>query len=185
MNRVRERSTTLRALFLWLGLGLVFTASAQATCSSLDPIEKDRLSVAWVSPLGVNAWQSTWIPVVQTAQLRGALDETGGDLARMLQILGLRKKSKPPKRRYKVVIFEVSPEYLCRPIDGVEPDVEVDGQPACLPRLSKTKRNYKGCGFTTDRLDGARGLDVYRTQWRDAAQSGFCVLPADRFVQGE
>ena len=158
---------------------------AQDICPTLDSIPKARLSVAWVSPLGVKAGPRRWIPVVQTAQLRDAISTDDADLARMLQLLGERRRSTRPKRRYKVVVFEVAPEYLCRPLVDTEAGMVVDGQPSCPPRFGKTSRRYSGCGFTTDLSDDSRGLDLYRVQWRDVAQSGFCVLPAERFVQGE
>lgn len=168
-----------------LGLVLAGPAHGQTTCETLTPILKDRLSVAWISPLSASAGHRSWVPVVQTSELREVLGQTHADLARMLQLLGMRRRSSPPKRRFKVVVFEVDPEHLCRPIDGPEQGTIIDGQVACPPRFGKAKRHYKGCGFTTDRLDASRGLDLYRVQWRDVARSGFCVLPADRFVQGE
>ena len=76
-----------------LGLLWVSPANAQSTCDTLDPIMKTRLSVAWVSPLSATATQRSWIPVVQTAHLRAALEQTDADLARMLQMLGMRRRS--------------------------------------------------------------------------------------------
>jgi hypothetical protein len=169
----------------WLLLASLASGQEASRCDALHSLDRDQLSVAWVSPLKRRAKNTTWIPVVETSVLRDWLDREGADTARLLQMLGLRKRSSPPSRAFKVTIFEVNAAALCRPVDGVLEGELVDGQPGCIARLSKPKGNYLGCGYTTDLLYFDRGVDLFYAQWKDVAETGFCVLPAERFVRGE
>lgn len=136
---------------LLLGVAL----ASEPVCGGLTA-PGETLSVAWVSPLGQRVGPRGTVEVVRTRDLRAALqDRAGGQLGRMLQLLGLRRSAAPPSRRWKVTVFDVRGADLCRP---------------------------SGCGFTVDRADGSRGLEIFRVRWADAARDGFCVLPAQRFV---
>lgn len=149
------------------------------------PTPPDTLSVAWVSPLRKRARGGTWLALVPTADLRTFVRaEGGGSVARMLQRVGLRERSKEPRRRYKVVVFDVRASDLCRPlVGGVEGELH-HGVRACDERRSDPDRATAGCGFTIDRATGAEGSPLYRARWNDVAGAGFCVLPAERFVGG-
>jgi hypothetical protein len=164
---------------LLLSLGL-----AQETCAQLDPLDRERLSVAWVSPAGQQVFHHSWLTVVPTTELQDWVAGHGNSVTRMLQGLGLRKSFKPPARRWKVTIFEVDADTLCRPMAEGEPGTRVGGHPVCR-RNDRGVRGDDGCGYTVDTHAGDRGLDVFRIQWRDAAATGFCVLPADRFLRGD
>ena len=143
------------------------------------------VSVAWVSPLRRRASGASWLAVVRTSELRAWTRSQQASLPRMLQRLGLRRRDKEPSRSWKVVVFEVSSEHLCRPMmdrEGFEPVVPGGVVSSCPPTLNRSSRAQDGCGHTIDRSDDSRGLQQFRVQWRDAAARGFCVLPAERFV---
>lgn len=158
---------------------LVATALAQ-DCAKLEP-PPEHLAVAWVSPVRQSAHGGTWLPVIPAADLRAFVRAESPGTGRLLQALGVRKKTKDPKRRYKVTIFDLTSADLCRGIEGTEEGYVVDGVAAC-GRLDRETSTYSGCGYTTDRADGKRGFDLYRVQWKTAAARGFCVLPLERYL---
>lgn len=157
-------------------------AEVPSRCSADLAEPPEALSVAWISPLRRKARARTWLWVVPTSELRARVAEEGGGIARTLQLVGQRKRSKEPSRRYKVTIFDVRADALCRPLDGVEPAQVVAGVPACSERLGRASGTYDGCGVTPDLATGADGLPAYRARWRDLAVHGFCVLPLDRLI---
>lgn len=158
---------------------LVATALAQ-DCAKLAP-PPDHLAVAWVSPVRRSARRGTWLPVVPAADLRAFVKAQSPSPGRLLQALGVRKRAKDPKRRYKVTIFDLTAADLCRPVEGTEEGYVVDGVGAC-GRLDHATSTYSGCGYTTDQADGKRRFDLYRVQWKTAAARGFCVLPLERYL---
>lgn len=162
-------------------LFLTAALAAEPVCKAPHTAPAETLSVAWVSPLGERVGARGSIDVVRTRDLREALaSRADHDLGRMLQLLGLRRQSDPPSRRYKVTIFDVRGADLCRTIEGIDEPVTLEGVRSC-PR-GKPAGKQDGCGFTVDRADGSRGLEAFRIRWEDAARDGFCVLPAERFV---
>lgn len=139
------------------------------------------LSVAWVSPLGRRARAGSWLYVVPTSDLRAFAEGEGkGQVGRTLQWLGQRRTAKDPHRRYKVVVFDTSPDELCRPI--VSDDATLDGVRPCDVNHAGPDGAYDGCGFATDRADAEPSVQLYRAQWRLLSVDGFCVLPFDRFL---
>ncbi len=125
----------------------------------------DQLSVVWVSPVRKRAHAKTLLPVVATQDLREWMAKEQPSVGRLLQRLGMRKKSKEPKRKYKVVIFDIRSGDLCRPMDTVNDGTGVSGLPSCLGGSGNATRKYSGCGFTTDQKTGARAFDLYRIPW--------------------
>lgn len=166
----------------WLGLAL---AADPPTCENVElPAAPAALSVAWVSPVGRTVGRKASVMVVPTRELRGWVGrEAHGSTARMLQRLGLRGSPREPKKRWKVVIFDAEPGDLCRPVVGHEEPAVVSGMLTCTPRQSKVAKGQSGCGYTTDRASGEMGLEQFRGTWEDLARNGFCVLPAERFVE--
>ena len=162
---------------MWLAamVGAALASSCDPEALSPPP---ETLSVAWVSPLPRRA--HGWLEVVRT---RDAARQ--GDVGRMLQALGRRRKDTAPRRRYKVVVFDVSATALCRGVAGVEEGAVVGGVRACADRLTRSTRSTDGCGHVVDRADDSAGVEVFRARWRDLAREGFCVLPAERFVVGQ
>ncbi len=164
-----------------VALMLTAALAAEPECSEAFFPPDEGLSVAWLSPVGQRVRARTWIEVVATGALRDWLRaDPSATLGRTLQLLGRRKKPEDPRRLYKVTVFEARVPDLCRPIkvgEGAPPLLE--GVALCDGHT----RRGSSCGYTVDRSDGSRGLDVYRIQWRDAAILGFCVLPAARFLE--
>jgi len=166
-------------LTLWLA-----TALAAPVCDDLAPIQRDEVSVAWVSRVGARASGRSWLTVVNTADLRGWATSHHADLTRLLQGLGRRRSDEPPRHGWKVVVFDVDADTLCRPTDTATPGSDLAGVAVCEDRGRHVSGIDHGCGHTVDRLDGGRGLDVFHVRWDDAARQGFCVLPVDRFLDG-
>ncbi len=144
----------------------------------------EAVSVAWVSPSGRTVGRRGRLSVVRTAELRGWLaEQERPTVGRMLQRLGLRRRERTPRRPWKVVIFDVEPQDLCRPVAGYPDPVAMAGLVTCAPRASRPRAGQTGCGHTVDRATGGEGLEQYQGQWADLARNGFCVLPAERFVE--
>jgi hypothetical protein len=167
-------------LTLLVGLHL---ALAQEPCEAQLTAPPPALSVAWISPLRKRTSNARWLVVVPTrdlaAWLRAHPDATTGDL---LRYVGERRRPKEPHRQYKVTIFDAEPGSLCRPLEGMEPPTAVEGVLACPRGVGRATRRYQGCGVATDYNTGGDGPEVYRSQWRDLARRGFCVIPAERFL---
>lgn len=153
-------------------------------CQALSPLGRERLSVAWVSPAGRQVWHHTSLEVVPTTELQAWLKEHGPTVPRMLQGLGLRRSHKQPVRRWKVTIFEVDADTLCRPLAGYEAGEIVAGHPVCKREDRGVRGDLEGCGVTLDAHAQQAAMSMFTIKWRDAAAAGFCVLPADRFVRG-
>ena len=167
-----------------LALKAIAFGQATPSCEGDFGAVPDTLSVAWISPVSqrVGAGRSLW--VVESLDLRKWLTENPhAGIGRTLQHLGMRKRSKDPKRRYKIAIFEVPKSEICRPLAGYPEGAEESGLAVCDARKSKATSKYTGCGYITDRGDASRSLDVYRVEWRDASRNGFCVIPATRFLK--
>lgn len=164
----------------WL---IAWAALASEPCELGFAPPPEVVSVAWVSPTREKAGNNKWLSVVPTRELTAWLrehpDATTGDLLRRV---GMRTKPGEPRRTYKVTIFEVASQHLCRPIEGaLETDV-IDGVHACSGGLNRTTKTYDGCGVATDFNLASPGPTLYKAQWRDLARNGFCLLPAERFV---
>lgn len=163
-------------MILWL-LGVAF---AQEPCAEALTTPPERLAVAWVSPVRQRTGRRGMVRVVQSAELQAWVTANRPTVGRLLQHVGERKRSKEPRGRYKVVVFDVSRDLLCRPLDGIEGGTLVDGVVAC--DRARSNGRYGGCGVATDLATGKRGPEVYEIAWRDAAARGFCVVPAQRYV---
>lgn len=159
---------------------ILLVGLAMGACQADLSPPPDTQSVVWVSRLRKTVGRNGRVTVVPVAALRARAKRrmTSG---RMLQILGLRKKARSPRRPWKVTVFEASSGALCRPVEG-DPAAFVDGLPACSKRESRATRRCDGCGRTIDRAGLGQGVEVYRASWRDLAPQGFCVMPLDRFV---
>jgi hypothetical protein len=159
--------------------------SAPPVCEATAPLP-DTVQVAWVSPLDKRVGAESQLEVVRVTDLRKLVEAEQRDPTRVLQALGLTKKES--KERWKVTIFDVKREWLCRPIDA-DPANDVAGMDVCEekwqdPAPGTVNRSYSGCGYLLDAKDGDRTLDAYRLRWRTAVTWGFCVLPLERFLGG-
>lgn len=172
-------------ILLALLLNLAWAQSEPATCSQERlaelPEADARFAVAWVAP-----WRRHphgHVSVVPTVELRSWLDAQNPRwTGRTLQWLGVRRRNSDPRRRFQVRILEVTRDELCRPMIGVEPGTDVNGVPACKPRLVGPERELDGCGRTRDRRTGEPGATRYVIDLSDARPRGYCVVPLQRYL---
>lgn len=145
------------------------------------PAPPERLAVAWVG-----RWRqrpSGALRVVPTSELSGWIAaQRPAWTGRTLQRLGLRRRNTDPRRRFKVVVFDVQASDLCRPIDGVDKGTPIAGSTACAPRHARNRKST-GCGHTQDRKTGAPGFTQFVVRRRDAVDSGHCVVPLERYLE--
>lgn len=161
-------------------LALLFGVAFGA-CGDAPPVP-DTLAVAWVSPLGKHVSGASWLPLVTTADLRAfAAKNEADDYVRTLQWLGLRSSARPPQRRYKVVVFDVSRESLCRPVGAGEPSG--DEVRRCEDERAAPRAAHDGCGYLTDLRTETPSAPVFSARWEDVSADGFCVLPLERFLE--
>ena len=165
------------AFFTLVWLSLAGGAMAQECAELGEP--KETLAVAWVSPVRRQVLGSTWLEVVANRDLASLVKREKAGVGRILQALGMRRRSSDPKRRFKVVVFEVDRGILCRPLEDMAEGSTVKGVRVCPQGLS---RRGPECAYTEDRATKSKGLDVYRVRWKDAARNGFCVIPAHRYA---
>lgn len=171
-----------------LAAALTSTASAQA-CQAIKEVP-ETLQVAWVSPVGKRVGSRTRMEVVRVSDLRAWIRTQGADKARVLQGLGIapRNAERKAARAWKVTVFDVRSEWMCRPLEGAAVGEDHGGVVSCSENDAKPMRNqkkgYSGCGYSLDTGSSTRGLDVYRVPWGAAASYGFCVMPLERFLSG-
>lgn len=158
-----------------------------ASCKATVEVP-DTLQVAWVSRLGARAGAHTALAVVRVADLRRLIESSDRDATRVLRALGLLGKRGEARGAWKVTIFDVKREWLCRPVEGPQ-EATIAGVAACPDDLQRGApgirgRAWSGCGYLLDTASGARTLDVFRIEWESAVAWGFCVLPLRRFLDG-
>lgn len=166
-------------LLAWVG-----GASACEVPKSLG----DTVQVAWVSPVPKQVGASAMLTVVRTADLRTLVVERGRDPTRSLQLLGLLAPRQEIRQDYKITLFDVKAEWLCRPMAGEEGTV-VAGLRICDENQQDRgwgihPKVWTDCGYLVDMMSGVRTLDVYRIAWEEAVTWGFCVMPLSRFLEG-
>lgn len=163
------------ALFSTLAFG-------QATCDlERLPALPDHLSVVWVAPRSRRVRSGSWLTVVPTLDVMDFAREEEPTVGRLLEHLGQRRSGRrEPRRAYKVMVFDVAPDSLCRPIDGL--DARVVGVDVCEFKTRHFK-GTDGCGFTVDTGTRRVGPPAFRARWADLVKAGFCLLPAERFLQ--
>ena len=151
----------------------------------------ESLQIAWISPARQQVGMGGFVEAVRVADLRAWIKEHGQDKVRLLRGLGMvgpRGGKWAAKRAYKVTIFDVKREWLCRPITDVEPGTSKNGAIVCENKQQRAlwgyRKGYTGCGYIEDTQTRQRSLDSFRIRWSDASSFGFCVLPLDRFIEG-
>lgn len=175
-------------LLLALALAGSSPASAQACQRVADAPE--ALQVAWLSLLSDRAGREEVLEVVRVADLRQWIRDNGTDVGRLLQGLGMapRNASRKADKDWKVTVFDVRSEWMCRPTQAGEPGENLGGMEICDEkdggRLRPHRWGYSACGYTLDTGASTRGLDVYRVTWSAASAYGFCVMPLERFLGG-
>ncbi len=144
--------------------------------------------VAWISPVRKGARASTELQVVRVGDLRSWVNQHGADQTRLLQGMGYVGPAggRKAEKDWKITIFDVRAEQVCRPVEGLEPGADWMGAPVCSEDLLRTVgRHESTCGYTLDRgAEDSRGLDTFRVRWEQASAQGFCVFPLERFLEG-
>lgn len=177
---------------LWmLMLAGAALADEPPECESLVAVP-GSFQVAWISPVRKGARSSTQLQVVRVGDLRSWVNQYGADQTRLLQGMGYvgpaggrRVWAGRAEKDWKITIFDVQAEQICRPVEGVMAGADLMGAPVCGEELLRTVgRHESTCGYTLDRADDSRGLDTFRVSWEQAAAQGFCVFPLERFLEG-
>jgi hypothetical protein len=173
------------ALLLLLASAAPAAPTPPPACPAVAPLDREALSVAWVTRASHHVWPWTRITVTPTRELRERALATKADVPRLLQLVGARRSSREPRRPWIVVVFDVTDDDLCVPAD---PDRVAGDRFAGLPVCDRGDHGLglldDHCGRAIDRKTGKTSLPVWRIRWRDAAARGFCALPAERFVRG-
>lgn len=171
----------------------IAVSDADATeCASVASLPQ-AVQIAWVSPVQEQARPKETIEVVQLQDLQRWMDAEQADAKQVLHHLGMlpkRSRRTIDPDAYKIVIFDVETDSLCRSVALSEDSTTlvIEGLSACTERAKPAKLysryGYTGCGYTWDTQSQSKGLDVYRISWQDASKWGFCVLPLSRFLLG-
>ncbi len=179
-------------IFRFLGVLLLAGGTARAAPSACEEpaAVPDAVQVAWVAPLGRTVGASASLEVVRVGDLRRAAADVDdpGRLLQTLGILGRRPSEARVDRGWQVVIFDVSSDELCRPVEEEDPGATIGGVAVCEEGWNKARRGHRkgwtGCGYSLDTGASTRGLDVFRVEWETAAARGFCLMPLQRFMDG-
>ena len=160
-------------------------------CVSTLYAPPETFQVAWISPVGKSVWSNETIEVVPMKDLRLWVHENKATPSDVLAYLGMRsaKAKEAQAIDYKITIFDVHRDTLCRPIKGAEPGSTQSNIAVCLEKEQKPKswahrHGFTGCGYAVSSKTNQRSLDVYRVRWMDASTMGFCVFPLGRFLDG-
>jgi len=167
---------------------LVTAGPAHAQACEVAADVPDAVQVAWISPMNRKVRGSTALEVVRVKDLRAWVRTQGADQARLLQGMGMapRGGGRVVDDDWKVTVFDVRSEWMCRPMEDTAGGEDLGGVPACeepdAGRLRGHRHGYTGCGYTLDTAASTRGLDVFRISWESASSQGFCVMPLSRFL---
>lgn len=164
------------------------------TAWGCEPVESvpESLQVAWISPVRDRARAREFIEVVRVRDLRAWIRANSSDPVRVLQVVGMLERgelSESAGEDYKITVFDVQREWLCRPLLSATPGEDISDIAACPASEQEAadrahRAGFTGCGYTLDTHASIRGLDVYRLPWSDASAWGFCVMPLARFLEG-
>jgi hypothetical protein len=152
----------------------------------------ETVQVVWISPAREQVRLHEDIEVIRLQDLRVWLEEEDASAKELLHQMGMLSKRswrEIDPSDYKITIFDINRNWLCRPMtDEIEGTI-IEDIPVCQAKQSKptnyyTRYGFTGCGYSFNTLTAERGFDVYRIDWSDAATWGFCVMPLDRFLSG-
>ncbi len=160
-----------------LGLALGASSGPEACPAQGLSAPGSSLQVVWISPVRQRVGANQAIQVVRVDQLQSWVHSNAADQTRVLQALGLvgKRGGWRSRRLYKATVFEVDSEQLCRPLQGWPAGEVVSEVRAC--------DRSRSCGWTQDSLTGQDALEAFEIDWREAARWGFCVAPAELYLQ--
>ena len=104
----------------------MIAAMSAWACDEVSPVPSS-LQVAWISPLSRTARSGTALEVVRVQDLRSWIRSNSSDMDRVLQALGMIDRGASASTEYKITIFDVQGESLCRPISAADPGEDVSG----------------------------------------------------------
>ena len=171
---------------------LLFVSIAiSVACEELNEIPS-ALQVAWISPVRKQVGVRQDIEVVRLHDLQLWINEQQPTAKEVLHQMGMLSKLSVrdiDSTEYKITIFDVEQEWLCRPIREQPEGLAVQGVSVCEAKKAKpasayARYGFTGCGYTYNTQREQRGFDVYRIDWSEASTWGFCVLPLNRFLAG-
>ena len=177
---------------------IVFLLKMVWACEDLASVP-DALQVAWISPVRSQVRYKEQINVVRYSDLQKYVKNERPNTTQLLQHMGMKRgkiRREISADRYKLVIFDVTSESMCRPIEIQEGDesvqnTSVTGLSVCKEKRALvpfrksqelTRKGDSGCGYLINTQSLERTFDVYRISWADASAQGFCVLPLSRFL---
>lgn len=176
---------------MWWFLSFVGCLKQTQPCSPNLYAPPETFQVAWISPVGQTVWSNETIEVVPMKDLRLWVHENKANSSDLLAYLGMlsAKGKKVEAANYKITVFDVHRDTLCRPIRDAEPGTIQSNVAICLEKDQRAKswahrHGYTGCGYAINSKTNKRSLDVYRVRWMDASTMGFCVFPLARFLDG-
>ena len=83
--------------------------------------------------------------VVRVADLRAWIRTNGADPARVLQGLGMapRNAARKAARGWKVTVFDVRSEWMCRPLEGTPAGEDHAGVVSCSEKAAKPMSSHR------------------------------------------
>lgn len=171
---------------------LISTAFAtEPECGQLATLP-EVTQVAWISPITEQAWPNEYIEVVRFVDFRTWAREGTPEAKEVLHAVGMisGKSSRAVEANdYKITIFDIKSEWLCRPIVSPEEGELVEGVPICHTkeqRMATFSRRFgfTGCGTIENTSTNSSSFNVYRIPWSQAVTWGFTTMPLDRFLDG-
>ena len=180
------------SIFSLYSLGLMGLAIAnEPVCGSLSE-PPELFQVAWIAPVTERAWSSEHIEVVRLVDFRTWVREEEADAKSVLHAVGMlseQSQSEILANDYKITVFDVKSDWLCRPIKSFEEGELRAGIPICHTKEQRwatwTRRHgFTGCGTIQNTASEGPQFEVFRIPWGQAITWGFTTMPLDRFLDG-
>lgn len=174
-----------------LSILIPIAVASEPTCGEMtEPPEV--FQVAWITPINERAWPSEHIEVVRFVDFRLWARDEAPDTKTVLHAMGMlseRTRREVEANDFKITIFDVKRDWLCRPIKSFDEGALVEGIPICHTReqrqASWSRRfGFTGCGTISNTEPQASSFEVYRIPWNEAITWGFTTMPLDRFLDG-
>ena len=167
---------------------------AQASEPQCGPLTEppEIFQVAWIAPISERAWSSEYIEVVRFVDLRVWVRDEEADATSVLHAMGMRSENAQKEiaaNDYKITVFDVKRDWLCRPIESLEEGELRDGLPICHAKEQRRatwsrRYGFTGCGTIQNTASQSTQFEVYRIPWGQAVTWGFTTMPLDRFLDG-
>ena len=172
----------------------LMTAAAQAAepeCGALSE-PPEIFQVAWIAPISERAWSSEYIEVVRFVDFRVWARDEEADAKAVLHAVGMLSENSQTEimaNEYKITVFDVKRDWLCRPIKSVDEGELSYGLPICHTKEQRwatwsRRYGFTGCGTVENTASQSTQFEVYRIPWGQAITWGFTTMPLDRFLDG-